>query len=80
MIASPASMHRRSNRPRALSILAAPVAITLLAAACSGDEPECEKNEDCEEVTCPDGTKKQSCSGGECFANEDCENQTGGGW
>jgi hypothetical protein len=60
--------------------LLATLAIGLVAAACDSEDSECTKNEDCQEITCPDGSKMQSCSEGQCLQGDDCEDAGDGGW
>jgi hypothetical protein len=51
----------------------------LTLSACGGEsDAECEKDEDCQEVVCPDGSKVKQCDSGTCFTLESCEG--GQGW
>lgn len=50
-------------------------------AACdSAETQECSKDADCQEITCGDGTKMQTCDEGSCLQGDDCEQEADGGW
>lgn len=74
------SLRRLSSSARALAVAVAPLAIALLAVACESEEAECTKDEECNEITCPDGSKMQTCESGVCLQGDDCEAESTGGW
>lgn len=63
-----------------LLVAAAPAAIALLATACDAEEAECARDEECNEITCPDGSKMRTCQDGVCLQGDDCDAETSGGW
>ncbi len=73
-------MRRRSGSTSPLMIVLAPLALVAAVAACDSEEPECTKNEECQEITCPDGSKMRTCQGGVCLQGDDCETESSGGW
>ena len=65
---------------RGLAVAVAPLAIALLAVACDSEEAECTKDDECNEITCPDGSKMRTCESGVCLQGNDCEAESTGGW
>ena len=76
----PVSLRALALSLRALAVAVAPLAIALLAVACGSEEAECTKDEECNEITCPDGSKMQTCESGVCLQGDDCEAESTGGW
>lgn len=76
----PVSLRAASLSMRSLAVALAPLAIALLAVACESEEAECTKDEECNEITCPDGSKMRTCESGVCLQGDDCETESSGGW
>lgn len=61
--------------------LAVAVMAAVGAVGCDSEESsECSKDTECQEITCGDGTKLQSCSDGVCLQGRDCKDAGDGGW
>jgi len=74
------------NRSFAASILAASLLSLALAAGCGDDTSDgggtsCEAATECEQVSCPDGSKVRACINKQCVTNPDelCSGGAGGG-
>jgi hypothetical protein len=70
------------RRPAAsfLALVLLPLGLATLATACEEEDPECLKNTECQEITCPNGSKMQTCKDGVCLQGDDCEVESSGGW